>query len=176
MQEPVDSIDTNRVTLEPLEIGALARQHYEVVYRFCARRVGIDWAADIAQDTFLTAQKNLHRFRRESSTRTWLLGIALNECRNTMRRMRLQPSSIEFDLADAHSNARESAWVDRVALSHAFNALSEEHRDVVILHELEGMTYEEIAVIVGSPVGTVKSRLHHAFVRLRELLRGKETS
>ena len=153
-----------------LEIAAIAREHYDAVFRFCARRVGADRAADAAQETFLTAQKALRKFRGESSVSTWLFGIAHNECRRQMRKDRNLPMALEMDFAQPASEDSESAIVDRQALYQAMRKLSPEHREVVVLHELDGLTYEEAAAILGVPVGTVKSRLHHAFLNLRRSL------
>jgi RNA polymerase sigma-70 factor (ECF subfamily) len=151
-------------------MATIAREHYEAVYRFCARRVGMERAADVAQETFLTAQRALSKFRGESSLSTWLIGIAHNECRRASRQMRTEPLLLDVDPARPSSERSEETLVDREALRAALARLSEEHREVVVLHELEGLTYEEIAVIVGVPVGTVKSRLHHAFLNLRKVL------
>lgn len=153
-----------------LEIGALAREHYDAVFRFCARRVGQDRAADAAQETFLTAQKALKKFRGESSVSTWLFGIAHNECRRIARKERLAPMLLEIDTAHPSSENSEETIVNRQALQTAILKLSPEHREVVVLHELDGLTYEEAAQIMGVPVGTVKSRLHHAFLNLRKSL------
>ncbi len=144
----------------------VVRDHYDSVYRFCARRIGPTRAADAAQDTFLTAQRAIRRFRGESSLRTWLLGIALNECRRAIRRGGTEPLPLEIDLACPIA-PDETSFADRQALATALARLSVEHRDVVILHELQGLTYEETAAVLAVPVGTVKSRLHHAFVNLR---------
>lgn len=171
MSEPVKTAVRAEIEPTPLEMSAIVREHYEVVYRFCARRVGQDWAADVAQETFLNAQKALKRFRFESSLRSWLIGIALNECRSLIRKRKLFPPTIEFDLPDASASGRENAWIDRTALTKALNALSDEHRDVVVMHEIEGLSYDEIAAVIGIPSGTVKSRLHHAFINLRKSLR-----
>ena len=148
------------------DMDRVVKDHYDAVYRFCARRIGTARAADAAQDTFLTAQRAIRRFRGESSLRTWLLGIALNECRRAIRRGGAEPLPLEVDLA-CPASPDEGAFADRQALAAALSRLSEEHRDVVILHELQGLTYEEVAVVVKAPVGTVKSRLHHAFLNLR---------
>ena len=64
----------------------------------------------------------------------------------------------------------ESTLIDRESLRGALKKLTSEHLEVVILHEVEGMTYEEAAGVLGVPVGTVKSRLHHAFVSLRRFM------
>lgn len=154
-----------------LEIGEIARDYYGAVFRFCARRVGPDRAADAAQETFLTAQRALPRFRGESSVSTWLLGIAHNECRRLARKGRLEPPMLELDPArHAGSEDCEETVVNREALRQAMAKLSDEHREVVVLHELDGLTYEEAAVVLGVPVGTVKSRLHHAFLNMRKAM------
>ena len=152
-----------------LDLSEIAKQHYPMVFRFCARRVGLESAQDAAQETFLTAQRVMRNFRGESSLRTWLLGIAHNECRRLARSRRLEPPHIE--LRETPDGVPfEQAIVDRHALSEALNRLSPEHREVVLLHEVEGLSYDEAAEVIGVPAGTVKSRLHHAFLNLRRSL------
>ena len=153
-----------------VEMASIARQHYDAVYRFCARRVGIDRAADASQETFLTAQRVLHKFRGESNLTTWLFGIAHNECRRLSRRQRCEPVLLEIDPECPSNQRNEDAIVDRQALAQVMAKLSPEHREIVILHEIEGLTYEEAAEILSVPVGTVKSRLHHAFLHMRRSL------
>ena len=144
----------------------VVRDHYDAVYRFCARRIGEGRAADVSQETFVTAQRAIRRFRGESSLRTWILGIAVNECRRAIRKGGTDPLPLEVDLAGSTDD--EGALVDRQALAQALARLSDEHREVVLLHEIEGLTYDEVAAATGVPAGTVKSRLHHAFLRLRK--------
>lgn len=151
-------------------MATIARQHYDAVFRFCARRVGPDRAADVSQETFLTAQRVLHKFRGESSLTTWLFGIAHNECRRERRRSVAEPLPLVVDLEIVANVQGESDIVDRHALNQALSKLSAEHREVVLLHEIEGLTYEEAAAILQVPVGTVKSRLHHAFQQMRRAL------
>lgn len=153
----------------PLDIGTIAREHYDTVYRFCARRIGIDHAADAAQETFLTAQGVLSKFAGRSDLKTWLLGIAHNECRRQARRRRLAPAPLPL-IEPASAGCDEEAIVDREALRAAFAKLSPEHQHVVLLREIEGLSYEEAAAVLGVPEGTVKSRLHHAFLQLRRSL------
>ena len=154
---------------ESLDITKLAHEHYERVFRFCARRIGSQHAADAAQDTFLTAQKALPRFKGRSDVLTWLLGIAHNICRRIARERRVEP--IPLDFIDPPSDLpQEARLIDREALRSAFAKLSPEHRHVVILKEIEGMSYEECALVLGIPAGTVKSRLHHAFQLMRKSL------
>ena len=157
-----------------LTIAELADAHYAIVYRFCARRVGTELAKDAAQETFLTAQRRLKDFRGESSVQVWLLGIANNHCRNLSRKTRKESPLMEaWDCNDERAEGA-SQIVDREALRQALGKLSPEHREVVLLHEVEGLTYEDAAKVLDVPVGTVKSRLHHAFLNLRRLLSGPE--
>lgn len=172
---------------------AMARivdRHYDAVFRFCARRIGVDLAEDAAQETFLTAQRKLKSFQGASSLSTWLFGIAHNHCRNLARKRKTEMLgawvSLEgFDAAsDPHLNGVvdrggsgphfESQLIDREALRVALSSLSADHREVVVLHEVDGLTYEEAAEVIGVPVGTVKSRLHHAFLKLRDALQLRE--
>jgi RNA polymerase sigma-70 factor (ECF subfamily) len=158
---------------------AVVRMHYASVYRFCVRRVGADAAQDVAQETFLTAHKQLRHFDGRSSLPTWLLGIAHNHCRNLARKRKpeltFEDEWTRIEEMDTRSKAdSEKTLIDREALRCALKALSPEHREVVVLHEVEGHTYEEAALILGVPVGTVKSRLFHAFLRLRTALAGAE--
>ncbi len=153
----------------PLDISQIAREHYDSVFRFCARRIGVDGAPDAAQETFLTAQRVLSKFAERSDIKTWLLGIAHNECRRLARKRRLAPEPLPlFDRPSSES--AEDTLVDREALRAAFAKLSPEHRHVVLLREVEGLSYEEAGKILGIPEGTVKSRLHHAFIQLRRSL------
>jgi RNA polymerase sigma-70 factor (ECF subfamily) len=155
-------------------MAEIARMHYDAVYRFCARRVGVDRAADVAQETFLTAQKALPKYRGESSLSTWLFGIAHNECRRCARKGKLEPLTLEIDPQMAGVGEGERTLVDREALRRALAQLSDDHREVVLLHEVEGLTYDEVAEILRVPAGTVKSRLHHAFLNLRKAFAAEE--
>ena len=82
----------------------------------------------------------------------------------------LDPMLLDIDPDVPASGNSETSIVDRHALSEALGKLSNEHREVVVLHELEGLTYEEAAHVLQIPVGTVKSRLHHAFQQMRRTL------
>ena len=149
-------------------MGKLVAEFYPSVYRFCAHRVGPELAQDAAQETFITAQSSLTRFQQRSSFLTWLLGIAHNHCRNMARKRKLE---ISFDSVwKPTGQADERGIIDRQALRSALASLTKEHRESVVMHEVEGLTYDEIAVILEIPVGTVKSRLNAAFSKMRERL------
>ena len=153
---------------EGLDVAQAAKDFYEPVFRFCARRVGADLAPDAAQETFLTAHRVRAKFRGESSIRTWLFGIALNECRRLVRQKSVDRATVP--LIDVAGGDHGASVIDRGALQQALAKLSDDHREVVVLHEIEGLTYEEAANVLSVPVGTVKSRLHHAFLQLRRTL------
>ena len=156
-----------------LDIRDLAKEHYEAVFRFCASRIGADHAADVAQETFLAAQKALPNFGGESSVKTWLLGIAHNRCRLHFRAERQEPVSVRLVPSEEPAGASpEKPLIDRQVLQQALNRLSPEHREVVLLHAGDGLTYDEAATVLGIPAGTVKSRLHHAFAQMRRALEG----
>jgi RNA polymerase sigma-70 factor (ECF subfamily) len=148
-------------------MARLVDAHYDAVYRFCARRVGAQLAEDLAQETFIVAQRQLRNFESRSSLSTWLFGIAHNQVRNAVRKRKLEP--VDWTM-DAGTTNPESTLIDREALRKALGGLSEEHREVVLLHEVEGLSYDEAAEVLGIPPGTVKSRLHHAFLNLRRAL------
>ena len=158
------------------DIERTVRLYYDDVWRFCARRIGPDLASDASQETFVTAQRRLAEFEGRSELKTWLFGIALNHCRNLARKRKPE---VPVDwLADTTSEPVVDGMgrqvIDREVLRGALSKLSEEHREVVLMHEVDGLTYQEAADLLGIPVGTVKSRLHHAFLNLRAALCGAE--
>ncbi|MFQ3586743.1 MAG: sigma-70 family RNA polymerase sigma factor [Fimbriimonadaceae bacterium] len=161
-------------------LADLVHEHYDAVHRFCALRVGPDLAPDAAQETFLTACRKLRTYRGDGRLTTWLFGIANNHCRNLARKRRM--NTLEWlDPAVTDSAARRTpspdseAAIDRELLRSALRSLSAEYRDVVLLKEVEGLTYDEVGAVLGIPAGTVKSRLHHAYRQLRAALLGEET-
>jgi len=143
------------------------RQHYSDVFRFCSRFVGADTAEDMVQETFVTAHRRMKEFAGRSSMKTWLFSIALNHCRNDKRKKKPLP------LEDWHTTQTvdgSNSLIEAEAIRTALAQLTSEHREVVILHESQGLNYEECAQVLGIPSGTVKSRLYYAFKKLRELL------
>ena len=167
----MDGLIAKAVRRDPDALRRLVSENYARVFQFCARRVGPETAQDVAQETFVTMTQRLSTFRADSSFPTWLLGIALNKCRNHNRSSQSEPVQADAWL-EIESKSHEDEVVDRQALCQALAKLSPEHRHVVVLHEVEQLTYSEIAELLGIPEGTVKSRLHHAFVQLRSSMGG----
>lgn len=162
----MSSLADQAKTGNPEALRKLVCEHYAQVFRFCARRVGQQAAADLTQEVFLTMQQTIKRFESRSSFSTWLLGIANNHCRNHAR----SKKSEWLQLENWHqpNKSFDSRVVDTAFIDAALAKLSAEHREVVVLHELDGLAYPEIALLLGIPEGTVKSRLHHAFQQLRK--------
>ena len=156
----------------------LVDRHRPVVYRVAARVVGREEAEDVTQETFLRAYHRLHRFRGESAFRSWLLRIAHNTAVNAARRRRPEPveRDDEGDAAEVAPAAREpvSALEEserRERLELKLGELRPEHRAVLVLRDLEGMPYEEIATVTETPVGSVKGRLHRARREMIDIMR-----
>jgi RNA polymerase sigma-70 factor (ECF subfamily) len=140
----------------------LYTQHTPAVYGLIRRLAGprIDLADDVLQETWLRAASTLARFRGESAFRTWLTGIALNCYRERTRRS-MGPSAYDppGPPIDSISTGLEVGAV--------LDALSTEHREVLVLHDVEGYTHEEIANALGIEIGTSKSRLSRARAMFR---------
>jgi RNA polymerase sigma factor (sigma-70 family) len=137
-----------------------------------------DEAADAVQDACLRALRFIGGFRGGDG-RVWLLAIVRNTCYSRLRRGAIRESETEFD-DEIHSPEIETANPETLlersrnseTLRHALEDLPEEFREVVVMRELEGMAYKEIAEVAGVPIGTVMSRLARARKRLQQTLTG----
>jgi RNA polymerase sigma-70 factor (ECF subfamily) len=157
----------------------LVERHGAVVYRVAARVVGLEAADDVTQDTFLRAFHRLDRFRREGSFRSWLLQIAHNTALNEAARRVPEPAGAAGEVEpDAPSEVFTRGPAElleererRERLELKLTELTDEHRAVLVLRDLEGLSYEEIAAVTESPLGSVKGRLHRARNEMIEILR-----
>lgn len=146
------------------------------VYSLVHRMIGAADAEDVAQDALIEICKAVASFRGDSSLATWVHRVAVNVCLEHRRKRRPESVPLEEDILEREPDPRAdpSEALERGevkgSVDAAIGSLSDLHRDVVILHELQGLTYAECAKALGCPVGTVKSRLSNAFVKLRELL------
>jgi RNA polymerase sigma-70 factor, ECF subfamily len=157
----------------------LVDRHRAVVFRVAARVVGPHDADDVSQDALLRAYHRLDSFRGEGSFRAWLLRIVHNTALNQLERRLPEPVGGSDDVersAPPPVSGREPA--DRLEereraerLELKLDGLRPEHRAVLVLRDLEGMAYDEIAVITDTPLGSVKGRLHRARKELIEILR-----
>lgn len=132
-------------------------------------------ALDISQEAFIKAYRALPRFRGDSAFYTWLYRIAVNTAKNHLAALKRRPSDIELDLQDPdqyglHAKLKETDTPEAVSLSQelqetlerAIQSLPDDLRTAIVLRELDGMSYEEIAQTMDCPVGTVRSRIFRA--------------
>lgn len=141
-----------------------------------------DLAADATQDAYVRAYASLHRFRRSSSFSTWLYRIVVNVSLDGLRRRSKLPEPLavtdedderrDVDVADLSHDPQRAAEQQerREIVQRGLMELSEDHRSALVLYDLNGLSYEEIAEVVGIPLGTVKSRINRARLALRDIL------
>ncbi len=141
-------------------------------------------AEDLTQETFIRAYLSIHTFQSRASLNTWLFRIATNLCIDYSRKNKNHIATQSLSIEDDEDNGSQRDIPDLAfdpqrlllnrelgkRLDEALCQLPERLRTVVLLYDIEGLSYEEIALVVGTPLGTVKSRLFHARVQLREIL------
>ncbi len=172
--------------------GELVRRYQDRVFNTCWRICGhLEDARDLTQDAFLKAFESLDAFRQESGFYTWIFRVAVNLSLSHRRSAgRRRMASLEGIAAAGGTQAEELARRVRrsegddpspaasdaelqARIAHALSAaggLDDEHRAVVVLRDIEGFDYRQIAAILDIPPGTVKSRLHRARMALREAM------
>jgi RNA polymerase sigma-70 factor (ECF subfamily) len=154
------------------------RPIYALAYRQLRRE---EDARDVCQETFLRAYRALPGFRGQAKFSSWLYRIALNLCRDWMRRERrtpVVPAPGDVDLMDlAAARGPSESIEDRIAqndlvrkVERAMALLPEDQRTAIVLKEYEGLTFQEIADVVGCPLSTVKTRLYQGLTVLRREL------
>jgi RNA polymerase sigma-70 factor, ECF subfamily len=149
----------------------LARSH-DAVFRFLRRLCGDgETARDLAQDTMVKAILAIKSFRGESSFRTWLLTIASNLYRDSLRRRKPLPLGDRVDIGDGGRDAEAvERRVDEDRARDLLAGLPLKKRKALALRLELGLSYGEIAAVLGCPVGTVRSRIHEAIGDLREAM------
>lgn len=148
---------------------ALYRRHSPAVHQFVLRLLGGDTheAEDVMQETWLRAARALERFRWESALRTWISGIALNRVREMARKKGRQMAEVPDGW---EAGAPPQDVTGRIDLERAMHLLPQGFRTVLVLHDVEGFTHEEIGEQLGIASGTSKSQLHRARRAMRRLL------
>lgn len=161
--------------IQPFE--ELFKAHHRRVYAVCLRMIGnTAEAEDLTQEVFLQAFRKLGSFRGESAFSTWLHRLTVNCVLMHFRRRRSRREQLTEDgempeRPIVQSVPGSSNLLDRLALDEAILKLSPGYRAVFILHDVEGLQHVEIAEIRGCSVGTSKSQLHKARLKLRRLLK-----
>lgn len=167
---------------------SLVSRHEEKVYGLALRMTRSEAdAAEITQDTFLSAYQHLSEFRGESAFGSWVHRIAANNALMRLRRQKVldivsdELAGPEFTERGSLAEAPDSDWSKRAddkvlddelgrAIQVATDALPEGYREVFLLKDVEGLSYEEISEMVGISIPAVKSRLHRARLALREAI------
>lgn len=156
-------------------VRAYRNDVFALSYHFVRNR---EEAWDISQEVFIKAFRSLKHFRGEASFKSWLLRITANQCKDQLKKRRLDTVSfeeaIQTDAPGAELGpARQSeAHELGAAIEKAVASLPVKHRTAFILREMEGLSYQEMAEAMDCNLGTVMSRLHHARKKLQEALRG----
>lgn len=155
-----------------LLVSKYQRKVANLVSRYVSNQSDI---ADVVQEVFISAYRFLPSFRNDSAFYTWLYRIAVNTAKNYILSNGRKPTGSDIDLADAEQYDSSDMLRDiaspesllsseqvRKTVIHALQSLPEDLRTVITLREIEGLSYEEIADVIGCPVGTVRSRIFRA--------------
>lgn len=159
--------------------------HIDAMYNFAFRlTLDEDDAKDLVQETFMKAYRFINSFETGTNAKAWLFRILKNSFINNYRKKSKQPNKVDYQEVESYYNSdsvNESITTDlRVEtvqhligdeITNALNSLDVDFRTVIILCDLEGFTYEEMAKILDIPIGTVRSRLHRARNLLKEKLK-----
>lgn len=163
--------------------NALVLRYQDAVYGVALRIMGDPHsAADVAQDAFITAFRRLETYRG-GSFKSWILRITTNQCYDELRRLKRRPATSMQDLPDADADdgpalPDDSDTPEQVAEQNELNraiaqcieALGDDQRTVLVLSDVEGLSYQEVAEITGANLGTIKSRLSRARGAVRDCL------
>lgn len=180
--QPSDEPGRDALAADPLPATAepetdfddLLRTHAARVYGVVHRLVGAELADDACQEVWLAIHKALPSFRGDAKLTTWMYGVAARVCGKLRRRRRLVVVTPEPDTEPPDPGPGPEADALRGELAKrvraAIDGLPEGQREVVHLRQIEDLSYAEIAEVLGIPVGTVRSRLHHGMARLAEAL------
>jgi len=153
------------------------RTYHRRVYAQCLRMTrSVAEAEDLTQEVFIQLYRKLKTFRGDSLFTTWLHRLTTNAVLMHFRKVAARPEQTTDDAETLNSfagppNHNSNAIIDRIALDEAIQQLSPGYRAVLILHDIEGYEHNQISKMLGCAVGTSKSQLHKARMKLRRLLR-----
>lgn len=165
--------------------------HINSMYNFAFRlTMDEDDANDLVQDTYLKAFRFISSFERGTNAKAWLFRILKNSFINDYRKKTKEPSKVDYQEVEGFYDSEEAAGTDQTTdlrvemvqdmlgdeITVALNSLPVDFRTVIILCDVEGFTYEEMAKILDIPIGTVRSRLHRARQLLKDKLKGYAAS
>lgn len=184
-------IDKFLLTKDFTSYSTLVRRYQNRVYSAAFRILGnAEEAEEVVQDTFVRAHQNLDKFRHQCQFSSWVLRICHNRCLDIMR-VKLRRSNLQINTSYVHEREDLDLSLDTIGqladnqpgpaqqldsieqeqiVAESLQKLPYEQRIVLVLHDIEGLSYQEIADVVGEKIGTVRSRLHYGRLKLRQLL------
>jgi RNA polymerase sigma-70 factor (ECF subfamily) len=177
-ERPDDELVARFLAGDQAAFTALVHRHERRVYNLALRMLGREEdAKDAAQDAFLNALRKLSSFRGQAAFTTWMHRVTMNTCYDILRKRRREPllDDPPDDIPSRVTGDPASQVADAIDVQRALVQVPEDFRAVLILHDVQDLAYEDIAQILGIPVGTVKSRLHRGRVALARLLPGEPT-
>lgn len=158
----------------------LYRRHHRRVYAICLRMLqNTSEAEDLTQDVFIQLYRKISSFRGDSAFTTWLHRMTVNQVLMHFRKrnVKFEKTTEEGETPDqivaGTANPDKMRIVDKIALENAIAQLPEGYKNVFLLHDVQGFEHEEVARILGCSVGTSKSQLHKARLKLQKLLKKK---
>lgn len=164
--------------------GVLVERHQKKMFNIALRMTGdYDEACEIVQEAFLAAYRAIRKFRGEAKFSTWLYGILVNVSKTRMKQTaRHRQKTVSMDdpadgpgegLAGPEASALETLEKQEIQakVQHCINTLDEEHREALVLRDIQGFSYNEIAGILSVPEGTIKSRLFRAREAMKNCLK-----
>lgn len=179
----LEALNPEELKLRKAEFEKEALPHMKILYNYGLRMTGFpEDADDLLQDTYMRAFRFFHKFERGTNIKAWLFRIMKNCYINKYRKTKKEPSKVDYDDVQNFYDSIRDEVLDPNDLEHkvfsnlldddlmtALNSLQDDYKTVVILCDLEGLSYEEIAEFLDVPIGTVRSRLH----RGRKILQKK---
>lgn len=156
------------------------KRHHRRVYSICLRMLqNTSEAEDLTQDVFIQLYRKIGSFRGDSAFTTWLHRMTVNQVLMHFRKRTVkyekttEEGETPVQIVTGTSNPEKMRIVDKIALDNAIEQLPEGYKNVFVLHDVRGYEHEEVAKILGCSVGTSKSQLHKARLKLQKLLRKK---
>jgi len=191
----VDIIDNFRATGQARYFQSLVSRYQHRIYNAAFRMIGdTQEAEEVVQETFIKVLQNLEKFRNQATFAAWMFRIAHNICIDILRSrqrkgglqmMSFDPQSTQEQIDQAYLQLSQVSQVadlepgpaqkiehieQQEMIASSLGQLPESQRIVLVLHDIEGFSYQEIAEIVGDNVGTIRSRLHYGRLKMKELL------
>ncbi len=156
------------------------RRHHRRVYSICLRMLqNASEAEDLTQDVFIQLYRKIGSFRGDSAFTTWLHRMTVNQVLMHFRKRTVkfekttEEGETPVQIVAGTANPFKMPIVDKIALDNAIDQLPAGYKNVFVLHDIEGFEHEEVARILGCSVGTSKSQLHKARLKLQKLLKKK---